>query len=76
MNLPDFSEFAASVDREKFGAELNSNIPPYIIQLDLNDRASVEKAITLCYQKTLADAGRITMLQLRAYHEWLQTQLQ
>jgi len=75
MSLPDFAEFAASIDKQELGVELNALDMPRIIQFDPNDKDAVEKATTLLYQHTIIMAARISMLNLRKYHEWLQTQI-
>lgn len=75
MILPDFSEFVSSVDIKKLKAEFEKATPCHIIQFDLSDTASVEKALALCMQEAAATAARISFSYLRAYHEWLQLQL-
>lgn len=75
MSLPDFSEFVSSVDVEVLKAEFAKEMP-HIVQFDLQDPASSEKAIELLMQESAKTAAKISIAYLHAYHEWLRLQLQ
>ena len=75
MMIPDFSEFLASIDVEEMGRRMGQVRPLEIIQFDANDLESAKAAAVLLYQRAVEDASKITLLQLEAYHEWIQKQL-
>jgi len=72
--MGSFDEFMSSVDIDAMGEEIERICPPEIIFSDFS-ASDLEALIPHLYQKTLLAASKIALLHLRAYHEWLQTQL-
>jgi hypothetical protein len=72
--MGSFDEFLASLDEEAMGREIEKICPPEIFLDDFN-AVDLNVLLPHLYQKLLLAASRISVLNLRAYHEWLQTQL-
>lgn len=75
MQLPDFSEFLASVDVDEMAREYNKLNELRIIQFRPDDPKAVSAAIQMLYQKAMENSAQITMMTLQAYHDWLQKEL-
>jgi hypothetical protein len=75
VKIPDFSEFAKSVDVDAIGKQIDEMNTPHIIQFNQSDKKATENAITMIYQQSVQAAVGVSLLYLQAYHEWLQKQL-
>lgn len=76
MGIPGFDEFLASIDLDKLGDKINELNLNRVIQIsDASDPRNIGPLLNCVYQQSIEAAVKINMLNLRAYHEWLQKQL-
>ena len=72
--MGSFDDFMASVDIEAIGARINEICPPEIILMSSSPE-DLSACMSQLYSKAVEAATQIMMINLRAYHDWLQTQL-
>lgn len=72
--MGSFDDYMNSVDPDAMGEMIDALCKPVIVQSDF-DRENLSAVLEFLYKKTLEDAAKISLVQLRSYHEWLQTQI-
>ena len=72
--MGSFEEFLASVDQEAMAKKIEMICPPEIFTDDFN-AVDLNVLLPYLYRQVLLAASRLSLLHLRAYHEWLHTQL-
>lgn len=76
MELPDFSEFMDTLNEDEIVRAIEESVRPQILQVsNLNDPKNITAMVQVMYQNTISAATTISNIYLRAYHQWLQTQL-
>ena len=70
-----FEDFRNSVNSEAMGKLIEELCPPEIISFS-TDPEDISAALAHLYKQAVTTACQISMLNLQAYHEWLQTQLE
>lgn len=76
MSVPDFDKFLASLNVEEYEqkiAELNIN--GTIEVSDIQDPRNINALIAHLFQESVIAASNVSLLNLQAYHEWLQKYL-
>lgn len=72
MDIPDFSEFIASINIEEFKEIIAESTPQHLFQFDPTDTQSVLKAAELLQLEAARTSARISLFYLETYHAWLQ----
>lgn len=76
MELPEFDEFLASLDKETFEREMSRGTSVNIIDINLLEPGNIQKLIELIYHQSVKSAVNFSLNYLRLYHEWLRSRLE
>lgn len=76
MLLPDFSEFLASIDEDAFETEVETSIGFHVAQIrNPLDRNDLNELVNWTILQSVDAATKISLIYLRAYHQWLSERL-
>ena len=72
--MGSFEDFLKSVDTDAIGDLIDKQLKPQIIMSQFNPE-DMPAAMESIYNRAISDAVKISLVYLREYHSWLQTQL-
>ena len=77
MQFPDFEDFLATLTPERIDEIYGGCQSLEIIQIsDINDAKNIHAFVSHIMNQTVSHASNLHLNMLRAYHEWLQAQVQ
>lgn len=77
MQFPDFEDFLATLTPERIAEIYGDYQSLDIVQIsDINDVRNIHAFVSHIMNQTVSHASNLHLNMLRAYHEWLQEQIQ
>ena len=77
MPFPDFQDFLATLTTERMVEICSVDQPANIIQIsDIRDERNISAFVSHIMNQSVSYSMNVNLNLLRAYHEWLQEQIQ
>lgn len=77
MKLPDFGSFLEAIKKDELQREIENSVGSRIIQTDnLLKEENFGALLTEIMYQSVEISGKISLIYLQTYHQWLQQQLE